>query len=283
MNVIFVCTGNTCRSPMAAGYLRSFRLFNVTVHSRGLFADGSPVSANSASVMSEMGIDISEHISHSLTKDDLSADLFICMSSSHREALLSIGLPNEKVFVLGSGISDPYGGSLTVYRACRDEILRAVDELVFSGRFTPFYLCSPDGSMMPQIAELERECFSEPWSEKALLESMQAGTKFFAVCQAGTVLGYVGISTVLDEGYITNVAVTKSARRQGVASLLMHRLSVLARENSLSFISLEVRASNDGARALYQKFGYRDEGLRKGFYRNPTEDAVIMTKRFENE
>lgn len=283
MNVIFICTGNTCRSPMAAGYLRSFRLFNVTVHSRGLFADGSPVSANSAAVMSEMGIDISEHISHSLTKDDLSADLFICMSSSHREALLSLGLPNEKVFVLGSGISDPYGGSLTVYRACRDEILRAVDELVFSGVFTPFYLCSPDGSMMPQIAELERECFSEPWSEKALLESMQAGTKFFAVCQASTVLGYVGISTVLDEGYITNVAVTKSARRQGVASLLMHRLSVLARENSLSFISLEVRASNDSARALYQKFGYRDEGLRKGFYRNPTEDAVIMTKRFENE
>lgn len=268
---------------MAAGYLRSFGLLDVTVHSRGLFAYGSPVSANSAAVMSEMGIDISEHISHSLTKDDLSADLFICMSSSHREALLSLGLPNEKVFVLGSGISDPYGGSLTVYRACRDEILRAVDELVFSGVFTPFYLCSPDGSMMPQIAELERECFSEPWSEKALLESMQAGTKFFAVCQAGTVLGYVGISTVLDEGYITNVAVTKSARRQGVASLLMNRLSVLARENSLSFISLEVRASNDGARALYQKFGYRDEGLRKGFYRNPTEDAVIMTKRFENE
>lgn len=283
MNVIFICTGNTCRSPMAAGYLRSFGLLDVTVHSRGLFAYGSPVSANSAAVMSEMGIDISEHISHSLTKDDLSADLFICMSSSHREALLSLGLPNEKVFVLGSGISDPYGGSLTVYRACRDEILRAVDELVFSGVFTPFYLCSPDGSMMPQIAELERECFSEPWSEKALLESMQAGTKFFAVCQAGTVLGYVGISTVLDEGYITNVAVTKSARRQGVASLLMNRLSVLARENSLSFISLEVRASNDGARALYQKFGYRDEGLRKGFYRNPTEDAVIMTKRFENE
>ena len=283
MKIIFICTGNTCRSPMAEGYLKAAALPDLEVQSRGLYADGSPVSENSALVMNELGIDISGHISRSLCREDLDSDLFICLSDSHRLALLSLGIDENKVLLLGDGIPDPFGGNLTVYRVCRDKIISAIDKLIYSGTFTPFSLCTPDSSLLADIAELEKECFSEPWSQNALFESMKAGTKFFTVCdKEERLLGYVGISTILDEGYITNVAVTRTARRKGVATLLMHKLFSLARELSLSFISLEVRASNSSAISLYEKFGFVREGLRKKYYREPVEDTIIMTKRFEN-
>lgn len=282
MNIIFVCTGNTCRSPMAEGYLKAAMLPDIKVESRGIYADGSPISENSVTVMKELGIDISNHVSIQLSPKDLSADLFICLSPSHCAALSSIGIPKEKLLLLGDGISDPFGQNETVYRLCRNEITKAIDELINSGVFTPFCVKILDETLIEQIAALEQECFSEPWSENAIFESFKAGTHFFAVCREQQVLGYVGISTVLDEGYITNVAVTASARRSGVASLLMHRLFQLARERALSFISLEVRRSNTPAVSLYEKFGFKTEGIRKNFYRDPIEDAFIMTKRFEN-
>ncbi len=280
MRVIFICTGNTCRSPMAEGYLKSALIPNLTVESRGLFADSSPVSKFSAEVMDELGIDISEHISTGITNECLSADLFIVMSESHRDVLLGFGIPTDKIIVLGGGIFDPYGSQKSVYRACRDKIISEIDALIFSGIFTPFSIKALDEGAIKDIELLERECFSEAWSYNAILESYKAGTLFFCVYEDTNMLGYVGISTVLDEGYITNVAVTKSARKRGVASLLMHRLNTLARERALSFISLEVRRSNSAAISLYEKFKYKCEGERKGFYRNPTEDALIMTRRF---
>lgn len=267
---------------MAEGYLKAPLLPNIEVISRGICADSSPVSEHSVSAMNELGIDISEHISVQLTSRDLDADMFICLSSSHRAALRSIGIPDERLLLLGNGISDPYGGDLTLYRLCRNEIIAAIDELINSGTFTPFCIKPIDEKLIPAVAALERECFSEPWSETAILDSFRAGTHFFTVCDGDRLIGYAGISTVLDEGYITNVAVTASARRMGAASLLMHRLFQLARERALSFISLEVRRSNEPAIALYERFGFAAEGLRKGFYRDPTEDALIMTKRFEN-
>lgn len=282
MKIIFVCTGNTCRSPMAQGYLKAAMLPDIEVLSRGIYADGSPVSQNSVTVMKELGIDISGHISSPLTPDDLDADLFICLSPSHLTSLQSAGIENERLMVLGDGIFDPYGGDITAYRLCRNEIISAIDFCLNSGVFTPFCIKPIDETMIGAIAALERECFSEPWSENAIFESVRAGTHFFTACDGDQIIGYAGISTVLDEGYITNVAVTAKARRSGAASLILNRLFQLARERALSFISLEVRRSNTPAISLYEKFGFTIEGVRKSFYRHPTEDAIIMTKRFEN-
>lgn len=131
-----------------------------------------------------------------------------------------------------------------------------------------------------QAAEIERLCFSDPWSEKMLAEHLAnpCSLTLAAVGDTGRLLGYVGLLAVVDEGYITNVAVRPDCRRQGVASSLLQALEARGRARNLTFLTLEVRQSNAPARALYEKLGYIQAGLRRNYYENPREDAVIMTK-----
>ena len=284
MNILFVCTGNTCRSPIAEGYLRSKGIDGVTVSSRGLAADGSPVSLNSKTAMAEVGIDIGGHISKQITAEDINkADKIICLSPSHKAVLLSAGVPESKLFVLGNGISDPFGGDISVYRRCRDEIFAAVDRLIRDGFFGGIKIIPIEQRHISQTAELERVCFSEPWSEEGILEAYHLGTKFFVCERDNKLIGYIGIKAVIDEGYITNVAVFPQYRRKGVAKALLDKVFEYAKEKRLSFVSLEVRPSNTAAVALYEKAGFKEEGRRKDFYRLPREDALIMTKRFSYE
>ena len=266
---------------MAEGYLSSFALPFLKVESRGLFADGSPVSKNSADAMLEMGIDISGHISKQFSSDDLGADMIICMSDSHRNILINAGADKARVFVLGEGVYDPFGGDIHTYRICRDRIADNIDSLVFGGAFTDFQIKEAEYSHIKGIESLEKECFSDPWSANAIEESFAAGTRFFtAVSGNGRVIGYVGISAILDEGYITNIAVSASQRKTGVGTLLLKRIFAFARKQGLAFVSLEVRASNQNAISLYEKHGFCREGERRDFYTNPKENAIIMTRRF---
>ena len=131
-----------------------------------------------------------------------------------------------------------------------------------------------------QAAEIERLCFSDPWSEKMLAEHLAnpCSLTLAAVDGVGRLLGYVGLLAVVDEGYITNVAVRPDCRCQGVASSLLQALEARGRARNLTFLTLEVRQSNAPARALYEKLGYLQAGLRRNYYENPREDAVIMTK-----
>ena len=139
-----------------------------------------------------------------------------------------------------------------------------------------------DRSHIEQIAALERECFSTPWSEAMLTEVLFDSQASFIVAESedGGVLGYAGLQVVLDEGYIDNIAVEPNARRHGVADEL---LDVFCRfgEANLAFLTLEVRASNTPAIALYQKHGFEEAGRRKDYYTKPTEDAIIMTRYFK--
>lgn len=284
MNILFVCTGNTCRSPMAEGYLKSKKIDGVTVSSRGLAADGSPVSLNSKTAMDEVGIDISGHISKQITADDINkADKIICLSTSHKSVLLSAGVPENKLYILGDGISDPFGGSIDVYRRCRDEIIAAVDKLINEGFFGNISVVPIDLKHIKDIARLEELCFSEPWSEEGILEAYRLGTRFFVAEADKKLIGYIGIKAVIDEGYITNIAVFPEFRRKGVAKALLNKVFAFAKEKVLSFVSLEVRPSNTAAVSLYEKAGFKEEGRRKDFYRLPREDALIMTKRFSYE
>lgn len=280
MKILFVCTGNTCRSPMAEGYLRFKGISGVEASSCGIYASGEPISENSSAVMNEAGIDISSHVSKPLTKEALNADKIYCMSSSHKVTLLSLGISEEKVFILGDGIPDPYGLGIDYYRICRDSIFSAIDKLESEGAFRDFSIKQLEMHHIEQIAGLEKICFSEPWSAEGIMDSYRTGTVFLVAVNGNEVLGYAGIKPVIDEGYITNVAVFPEHRRKGVAKAIMQGIDNLAKERELSFVSLEVRASNTPAISLYTDFGYKKEGERKNFYQSPTENAIIMTKRF---
>ena len=125
-------------------------------------------------------------------------------------------------------------------------------------------------------ARLERLCFSEPWSEKSLEMLLANGAVGFAVEVNGEVAAYGGMLTVLDEGQITNVAVDPIHRRKGYGRKIVSALLDYAEKNGIVSVSLEVRESNEAAIALYESFGFCRRGLRKNFYRDPTESAIVM-------
>ena len=136
---------------------------------------------------------------------------------------------------------------------------------------------------IPQVAALERACFSRPWSEESLQGELWNDSAVIIVAEGedGTVLGYAGLQTVLDEGYINNVAVDEKFRRQGVADELIAAF-VRFGQAKLAFLTLEVRASNAPAISLYAKHGFVEVGRRKNYYEAPREDAVLMTLYFAN-
>ena len=137
---------------------------------------------------------------------------------------------------------------------------------------------------LDEVAELERICFSVPWSRNMLAEELDNLLSAFLVAldDSGRVVGYAGLQVVLDEGYITNVAVRPECRRQGVAAKLLQVFLDFAKANKLAFLTLEVRASNYDAIALYGSRGFRSVGRRKNYYEHPREDAIIMTLEFDH-
>ena len=136
-----------------------------------------------------------------------------------------------------------------------------------------------NGDHLDEVAELERVCFPDPWSRNMLKEELENDLAAFGVALdgLGAVAGYAGLLGVLDEGYILNVAVRPDCRRQGVAGQLLQVFLDFAKGNQLAFLTLEVRASNYPAIALYGSRGFRGVGRRKNYYEHPKEDAVIMT------
>ena len=141
-----------------------------------------------------------------------------------------------------------------------------------------FRIVDVSAEHIPQIEEIERECFSRPWTAEQLSGQMRdAQHEFIAAVDDGRVLGYVGLMYVLDEGYISNVAVHPEARRQGIGDALIDALAAKAEELELAFLTLEVRESNAPAIALYAKHGFHPVGKRKNYYDAPKEDAVLMT------
>jgi ribosomal-protein-alanine N-acetyltransferase len=133
-----------------------------------------------------------------------------------------------------------------------------------------------------QIEQIEQQCFSCPWTVEQLRSQLHDAHHEFiaAVDESGTVLGYVGMMYVLDEGYISNVAVAPEFRRNGIADKLIEELMTMCKSLNLSFVTLEVRAGNEPAKSLYAKHGFVAVGTRKNYYDLPKEDAILMTHYF---
>ena len=133
-----------------------------------------------------------------------------------------------------------------------------------------------------QVAQLESICFgSAAWSEKSVASELENKLALWLVAVDGeTVAGYVGSQTVLDETDMMNVAVHPDYRRQGIAEKLVLELADRLKTRESHCLTLEVRASNAPAIALYEKLDFKQIGLRKNYYRNPKEDALILRKEF---
>lgn len=285
MNITFVCTGNTCRSPMAEGLFKRIiserGLSGFECRSCGTFAfPGDEASPPAVEAAAQLGADISAHRSSPVNQYIIdNTDVFICMSPSHAAMIKSVS-PNSDVRVLGGGIPDPYGQSDEVYLACANEIYKNLEIL------TDVLTCeivSFDESSVEDVAEIEKECFSAPWSVESIKAELDNASAHFLIAKSGgKVLGYVGVHEAGGEAYIANLAVSKIYRGQGVASKLLEAAEQGARERQNEFISLEVRKSNLPAIALYTKRGYKKAGERKKFYTNPKEDAEIMTLTFKD-
>lgn len=147
-----------------------------------------------------------------------------------------------------------------------------------------YKLVPMDRGHLKEIAQIERQCFSMPWSESALEEELYNPQASFIVAQRadGAVLGYAGLHVAADEGYIDNIAVREDYRRQGIADDLLDVFVRFGAAN-LAFLTLEVRPSNQAAIDLYFKHGFAQVGRRKDYYENPREDAIIMTLEFGEE
>ena len=142
-----------------------------------------------------------------------------------------------------------------------------------------FHITRLEDCHLSQAAELERLCFSQPWSESALaILTQQNGVGIAALTDGGKLVGYCGMLTVLDEGQITNVAVHPEFRRMGIGNALLNRLLEEANALGVTQISLEVRESNVAAKALYLRHGFTVAGVRKRFYSHPTEDGLVMVR-----
>lgn len=133
-----------------------------------------------------------------------------------------------------------------------------------------------------KIAELEKLCFSAPWSENSIASELENPLSLWLVAMRDDeLLGYIGSQTVLDEADMMNVAVFPEARRQGVGKMLITTLVEALKEKAVRSLTLEVRASNESAKAMYHMLGFLEVGRRPKYYFDPREDALILRKEWE--
>lgn len=133
-----------------------------------------------------------------------------------------------------------------------------------------------------EIAELEKVCFSDPWSENSIESELHNPLSCWLVAvENNRVVGYVGSQTVLDGSDMMNIAVAPDVRRRGIAQALVSNLIGRLKERNSRCLILEVRVSNLPAIALYEKMGFIQIGRRRNYYQNPKEDALILRKEWD--
>lgn len=133
---------------------------------------------------------------------------------------------------------------------------------------------------LPDILQVEAECFSSPWSEQMFISEISGKfSHYYVIEEDSRAVGYMGMWSLSGEGHITNVAVGKNYRRRGFARALISYFIEIAKKENLEFMTLEVRASNTPAITLYESFGFTQVGVRKKYYDN-SEDALLLTKFF---
>lgn len=135
-------------------------------------------------------------------------------------------------------------------------------------------------SDLDRIMEIEEKSFNPPWSREAFLLELTKNllAKYIVAEVDGQVVGYGGIWLIIDEGHVTNIAVDEEYRGKGIGSKILEGLIQICRDRNMTAMTLEVRKSNVVAQSLYRKYGFKEYGIRKGYYQDNNEDAIIMWK-----
>ena len=132
---------------------------------------------------------------------------------------------------------------------------------------------------LDQVYEIEKKLFSEPWTKEGFFAFLtKDNTMFFVIEEKGVILGYCSMQTVLDEGDVLNVAVRSDRQKEGIGYFMVDSMLKMAQMSGIHLVHLEVREHNDTARRLYKRLGFVEDGLRKNYYSDPIENAVLMSK-----
>lgn len=305
VRICFVCTGNTCRSPMAAAVanaqshkedltdISTTAKVNWKAFSAGLCAqEGERISPLAAQALQEKALYSpaeKEHRAHTLTeKEAASYSLLVGMTRAHAQALKQrFPSLSDRICAFPTDISDPFGQDLQIYRQSLWEIMDGVAALrsawldgrgADADRMPHVQILRLNDTHLEAAAELERLCFAEPWSAQALSLLTKEGAVGFAAALNGRVLAYGGMILAPNEAQITNIAVHPDARRMGLGRAILKALLTEAEQHALEGVFLEVRRSNEAAISLYLSEGFAVLGERRRFYSRPVEDALVMGK-----
>lgn len=277
MKYLFVCTGNTCRSPMAQAIAKKY-FKNDEFYSAGIAVrSATKVSSGAVNALKHFEIDISDQTSTPLTFELLNdCDYIIPMTSNHKAILLSYGVEKDKILSFDEDIIDPYMCNDDVYLQCANIIKHNIFKL-----FNKTDIIELGIENLNDVLTLENTCFSTPQSKENTESSLKNEKyKYIGFVKERNIVGYCSVFITADEAYINNIAVLPKERQKGVGSALLSDILRFCKNMKCSFITLEVRESNSKAIKLYEKFGFEDVGTRKNYYNNPIENAKLMTKYF---
>jgi ribosomal-protein-alanine N-acetyltransferase len=293
--ILFTGYTDTCVMPLCAAVLSCMcgkkGWQDIQIESCGFWGvQGQTADPLTLTVAGEMGLDLSSHRARPATQTLLTqADWIIPQDSMVLRGVKE--LLDRDLTKVGkvTKLSLPKEKSLQAYRQSRDEVvafchrlMRKIAERMRQEKKMPsgIVLRSVTEQDVDGVVALEKQCFAHPWSRDGVLSELKKENGCFVSAFSGkTLVGYGSLVLTCGVGYINNVAVDESYRRQGIADELLLSLEEFCLSRQAESMTLEVRESNLPAISLYEKHGYQMEGCRKNFYRDPTENGLIMTKK----
>ena len=281
--ILFVCEANTCRSPMAAALINRFRHPSIQAISAGSTAfwnDGIlPVACDVltfAATTPNANNDYRNHLSHPLQpKDFENADLIVCLSDTVWNEISQTFGTKENIVLLD--IPGPSGQEMSQLLSYLSHLRPKTDQL-----FRTY--CNEEDGIFPMIQEdlrdvlaIENSSFSIPWSQASFESALRNPTTHPIVYrQNGQIVGYAVSSLIYETAELYNIAVSPLHRKIGIGAKLLEFVIQNCSENGAETLFLEVRRSNSSARKLYESFGFVYDSVRKNYYKEPVEDALLM-------